>query len=202
MNTNLVIGGIVFTVIIFVVVIVLFVTGVIGTSDITTTSTTGQVAGGGQQTTSKTGDTTKPVDTTTTTTTTTTKAPPMYTRVEQDTKLTLGTEIYSPDKSTMFAFQTDRNICIYHKGDLVWAANTQTSAVCGVAMTTKGIDSINLILQADGNIVLYCAGYVEWSAGTDGKGSGGYNLQVYDDGNVYYVDSKGTVIWQNGKIMV
>lgn len=196
MNTNLIIGGIVFVIIIVVVIVVLLVTGVIGTSDITTTTTTttttSKPVGGTPGTT-----TTRKPDDTTTTTTTTNKPAPMYTRIEPGT-FEPGTEFLSPDKSTMFAFQGDMNLVLYKDGKALWASGTDI--VRGTCMDPLKIHITKprLVLQLDGNIVMYCMDQVVWSSGTDGKGSGGYNLQLYDDGNVYWVDSSGTVLWKNG----
>jgi hypothetical protein len=99
-----------------------------------------------------------------------------------NTTMTEGQSLYSPDHRFQFTFQTDGNVVLYGPSGVLWAAGT------------GGDTATALTMQNGGNLVELNGSTVVWSSGTAGDGST-TQLEVQNDGNVIMSNSSGPV-WE------
>lgn len=101
-----------------------------------------------------------------------------------------GESVVSWDRRSVFVYQTDGNLVLYHQGVPLWASGTT-----GYLYEHTWI----VYMQYDGNLVMYGGAWdwmPLWSTGTFGN-PGAY-LLMQDDANVVIYRPDGRAIWSTG----
>lgn len=103
-------------------------------------------------------------------------------RLASGATLSKGGVIYSANRNTRLALQSDGNLVLYYGSSTVRFA-TYTST------------GYRLVMQSDCNLVLYnSSGGAVWWSGTTGRGTGCF-MKVQDDGRMAIYNSSGTFLW-------